>query len=117
MPPDDFILRLFFLVNYQGVATAIETNDIKVTVSDPPLSAWDPKLLFAQLIVGLLVTGIGYWISNAYVSPYFNDQPRPVQKEAVATKSGVAVGAKGYDESWIPQHHLNSNVKKSRKVK
>lgn len=109
---------MFFLVGYKGVSTVIETDVIKVTVSDPPVSAWDPKLLFVQLVVALSVMGVGYWISNTYITPYFEEQQLRGSKkdEKSTTKSGVAAGPKGYDESWIPPHHLNAN-KKTKKTK
>lgn len=114
LPPQDYDLQMGFLLSYQGVANTQFADVMKVTVSDPPVSAWDPKYLFVQAILGLSVMALGYWLSNTYVMPYFED---PKAKKETTTTSGVVPGEKGYDEAWIPKHHLQTGTKKTRKTK
>lgn len=119
LPPQDFDLAFSFLCAFEGGMSTFEAESIAITVSDPPISIWDPKFVIAQLILGLTVIGLGYWVANAFVFPYFEDTQKPAKKivvEAEPQTSGVVPNDKGYDEAWIPQHHLDSG-KKTRKTK
>lgn len=109
LPPDDFNLIISFFVGYQGEMIVIEADPIKVTISDPPVSFFDPKFLFVQLVLGLSVIGIGYALSNSYLIPYFESKKSDSSlKKQIVEKKSVNPGTKGYDESWIPSQHLAS---------
>lgn len=121
LPPQDFDLGISFLCAFEGGMSAFELDPIAVTVSDPPISFWDPKLILANLILALTVLSLGYVGSISFVIPYFEEKQKAaaVKKpvvEAEPQASGVVLNDKGYDESWIPQHHLNAD-KKTRKTK
>ena len=61
--------------------------------------------------------GAGYLLSHTYLMPYFEEQPKHVKKaEESSHNAGVVPNEKGYDEAWIPQHHL-AHAKKTRKTK
>lgn len=117
LPPEDFDLVLSFFVGHQNEMVIIKTDPIKVTVVDPPVSFFDPKFLFVQLILGLTVVAIGYFVSNTYLMPYLDTKKTAGPKAAVSEKKRVNVGDKGYDQSWIPSHHLqNASAAKAKKA-
>lgn len=116
LPPQDFDLEFYFLVGYEGISEYVSSDLYQVSVLDPPVSSWDPKFLFVQLIIGATVLVGTFWISNTYVIPfYLGDYLKDKSKDD--SKSGVVPNDKGYDESWIPPHHLKKTEKKIRKVK
>lgn len=119
LPPQDFDLVFTLLLAFEGGMSAFDVDPISVTVSDPPISILDPKLLLANLILCLTVIGVSYWGVTAFALPYFEEKKQAAPKKVVEAEpqaSGVVPGEKGYDESWIPQHHLNAG-KKPRKTK
>lgn len=121
LPPKDFDVAFNFLCAYEGGMSSFELDPIAVRVSDSPISILDPRFVIAQIILALTVIGLGYWVSNAFVLPYFEEQqksaPKKVVVEAEPQTSGVVVGEKGYDEAWIPQHHLTSGKKTKKTTK
>ncbi|KAF5096926.1 hypothetical protein D0Z00_002586 [Geotrichum galactomycetum] len=116
LPPTDFDLYFNFIVGYERQFSSVSIRPVSVTISDPPISAWDPKLLFVQVILGGAVMILGYYLSNTYILPYFVDPAESKKAAAVADKKASASKAKGYDESWIPKHHLTGGNKKTRKA-
>lgn len=112
LPPTDFDLYFNFIVGYEKQFSSVSINPVSVTISDPPISAWDPKLIFVQVILGGGVMILGYYLSNTYILPYFVD-PTDTKKVDADKKTPKA---QGYDESWIPKHHLTGGNKKSRKA-
>jgi len=85
--------------------------DSIVTIVEPEKSILDLKLMITYLIVSAILGGIIY---AAYVT--FIPQPKkPRRKQAApsdATASTATATGIGYQEEWIPEHHL----KKSKKV-
>ncbi|KAI9434210.1 hypothetical protein H4582DRAFT_1981305 [Lactarius indigo] len=98
-----------------------KTGDIKLSVSafdsivavvEPELSIFDLKLLSTYAIVLAILGGLGY---VTYLS--FAPQPKQKKKPQVITPAPVistATSAGGYQEEWIPEHHLRKG--KSRKA-
>jgi len=82
-----------------------------VTVVEPELSIFDFKLLSTYAMVLAILGGLGYVAYLSFV-------PQPKQKKTApipASESTVtATGAGGYQEEWIPEHHLRKA--KARKV-
>lgn len=116
LPPEDFDLIISFFVGYQGEMIVIEASPIKVTISDPPVNFFDPKFLFVQLVLGLTIAAIGFVLSSNFILPYFEKNLSSPKKPVVEKKS-VNTGNKGYDESWIPSHHLQSGAGKPKTKK
>jgi hypothetical protein len=116
LPPTDFDLYFNFIVGYERQFSSVSIRPISVTISDPPISAWDPKLLFVQAILGGAVMILGYYLSNTYILPYFVDPAESKKAAADAYKKASASKAQSYDESWIPKHHLTGSNKKTRKA-
>ncbi|VVT52935.1 uncharacterized protein SAPINGB_P003321 [Magnusiomyces paraingens] len=112
LPPEDFDLIISFFVGLQGEVVVIENKPLKVTISDAPVSFFDPKFLFVQLIFTLTIGAIGFAIYYFALVPYIEDSLNTSRKQNVSKKvsqekkKSVNPGNKGYDESWIPSHHL-----------
>lgn len=121
LPPTDFDLTLSFLLAFEGAMSTYTLEPIAVTVSDPSISILDPKLILATIILGLTVAGLGYFGVSQFLLPYLEEQKPVAKKQPVVVAEpeavGVVPGEKGYDESWIPQHHLAGGKKSVRKTK
>lgn len=119
LPPEDFDLILSFFVGHQGDVVIVENKPLKVTISDPPISFFDPKFLFIQLVFGLTIGAIGYAVVTLGLIPYLDQSPAASKKSTASSKKpipekkSVNPGEKGYDESWIPTQHLQQKSKKA----
>ncbi|KAH9029840.1 hypothetical protein EDB85DRAFT_1965041 [Lactarius pseudohatsudake] len=89
----------------------VSAFDSIVAVVEPELSIFDLKLLSTYAIVLAILGGLGY-------VTYLSFAPQPKQKKTqVITPAPVistATSAGGYQEEWIPEHHLRKG--KSRKA-
>ncbi|KAH9989023.1 hypothetical protein BJV77DRAFT_1019046 [Russula vinacea] len=83
-----------------------------VTVVEPELSIFDFKLLSTYVMVLAILGGLIY---VAYLS--FVPQTKPKKTTPITTSESTvtATGAGGYQEEWIPEHHLRKA--KARKVR
>ncbi|KAF5093545.1 hypothetical protein D0Z03_002370 [Geotrichum reessii] len=124
LPPHDFDLRFNFLVAFEGGVSVFEADPIKITVTDPEISVFDLRLIIAQALLVLTALGIGYIVYTLGLSPYLEERKAATgpssaeiekKQQQEQQTSGVIPNENGYDESWIPQHHLNAN-KKSKKT-
>lgn len=109
LPPLDFDLKMFLLGEYEEQVARIEVEPIAVSVEDPPISIFDPKLIFVQIILGLTLSGIVYVVGTTYLKPYLEPKKKAHTSSSEASSkkvSGVKPNEKGYDESWIPENHL-----------
>ncbi|KAF5101560.1 hypothetical protein D0Z00_000835 [Geotrichum galactomycetum] len=125
LPPHDFDLRFNFLVAFEGGVSDFEVDPVKVTVTDPEVSIFDARLIIAQALLALTAIGLGYAAYVLGLSPYLEDRKAAAgpsaaeieKKKQEQQTSGVVLNENGYDESWIPQHHLNSNKKTKKTTK
>jgi len=94
-----------------GERQKVAAFDSIVSVVEPELSVFDLKLLSTYAIVLAILGGLGY---VTYLS--FAPQPKPKKKTQVSTPvaTTTATLASGYQEEWIPEHHLRKG--KSRKT-
>jgi len=83
----------------------VSAYDSIVTIVEPEISIFDFKLVTTYLMVATIFGGLLYF---AYLS--FVPQPKKSRKKAPAPANnapvGTATGAGGYQEEWIPEHHL-----------
>ncbi|TFY60027.1 hypothetical protein EVG20_g7576 [Dentipellis fragilis] len=109
----DIKLNLYLQHLADGEKYRIPAHESIVTVVEPEFSIFDIKLLTTYATVAALLGGLGY-IAYATFAPA-SAKPKRVGKSTVSAPVGAvkATGAGGYQEEWIPEHHL----KKPRKGK
>jgi len=107
----DVKLSLWLEHLVDGERQKVSAFDSIVAVVEPELSIFDFKLLSTYAIVLAILGGLGY---VTYLS--FAPQPKQKKKPQVSTPvtTTTATLASGYQEEWIPEHHLRKN--KSRKA-
>jgi len=107
----DIKLSLWLEHVADGEREKISAFDSIVTVVEPELSMFDFKLLTSYGMVLAILGGLGY---VAYIS--FVPQPKQKKTAPVSAPetTATATGAGGYQEEWIPEHHLRKS--KARKV-
>ncbi|KAF7985686.1 hypothetical protein HWV62_2246 [Athelia sp. TMB] len=84
----------------------VTAYDSIVTVVELPVSILDFKLLTTYAIVTALLGGLAYL---AYAT--FFPQAKKPRKAAVSAPVGTvtATAAGGYQEEWIPEHHIKKS--------
>ncbi|KAI0077889.1 hypothetical protein K474DRAFT_1661119 [Panus rudis PR-1116 ss-1] len=108
----DIRLNLWLEHSVDGKTYRVTAYDSIVTVVEPEGSWFDPKLWITYLIVLGLFGGLGYYVYITFVP-----QPKKRKTPAVSAPVGTvtATGAGGYQEEWIPEHHLKKP--KARRTK
>lgn len=113
LPPAEFLLSFVLYVQYQEEIVSLKLAPLHISVSDPAISNWDPKLILVQLILGATAGGVGYLLSTKLLVPYLDskiggkNRAAKVKKNSEPAAAGVKKSnGKTYDESWIPEHHL-----------
>ncbi|KAF9466541.1 hypothetical protein BDZ94DRAFT_1157880, partial [Collybia nuda] len=104
--PGDLRLNVWVEHSTDESKYRVSAYDSVVTVVEPNLSIFDFKLVSTYLMVAALLGGLSYF---AYLT--FVPQPKKRSKKttpAVSAPVGAvtATGAGGYQEEWIPEHHL-----------
>jgi len=107
----DVKLSLWLEHLVDGERQKVSAFDSIVAVVEPELSIFDFKLLSTYAIVLAILGGLGY-------VTYLSFAPQPKQKKKLQVSTPVttttATLASGYQEEWIPEHHLRKD--KSRKA-
>ncbi|THH27410.1 hypothetical protein EUX98_g6773 [Antrodiella citrinella] len=112
--PGDVRLNLWLEHTADGQKYRVTAYDSVVTVVEPEGSIFDIKLWITYLIVLGLVGAAGYY---TYLT-LFPEQAKKIRKApAVSAPVGpvTATGAGGYQEEWIPEHHLKKPKAKKTK--
>ncbi|KAI0749506.1 hypothetical protein C8Q80DRAFT_1218660 [Daedaleopsis nitida] len=109
--PGEYKLNIWVEHMAEGLNHRITAYDSIITVVEPEGSFFDFKLLSTYLIVTGLLGGLGYYV-------YLTLAPQPKKRKTAPQVSApvgtvTATGAGGYQEEWIPEHHL----KKTKKAK
>ncbi|KDQ53192.1 hypothetical protein JAAARDRAFT_72701 [Jaapia argillacea MUCL 33604] len=84
--------------------------DSIITVVEPELSVFDFKLISTYLMLIAILGGLSYVAYQTFApAPKKSRKPKPAQVSAPVTVT--ATGAGGYQEEWIPEHHLKKAAK------
>jgi len=109
--PGDHRLNIWLEHSSEDGAYKVEAYDSIITVVDPEFSIFDLKLLSTYAIVAALLGGMLYYAYDTFV-PYAK-KPRAKKTPSVTVSAPVgtvtATGAGGYQEEWIPEHHLRKS--------
>jgi len=133
MQPEDLRLQLIAVVaDSKGTVYQVQAFNETVTVVEAPTSFFDPQIIFLYLVLLSAFTGTLYFVYKTWIETLFPQTKRGGKggerarrslagtKKAVPTDEQLSViGADGpavanndlaekaYDESWIPDHHIN----------
>lgn len=110
--PGDVRLNLWLDSAVDETVYRVTAFDSVVTIVEPEKSLFDLKLLITYLIVTGLLGGAVYAAYITFVPQSKKPRRKPAVVSDVNTSTATATGAGGYQEEWIPEHHL----KKSKKV-
>ena len=96
----------------------IMAYDSIVTIVEPEASWFDFKLISTYLIVAGLLGGGAYYAYLAYAPQPKKQRKRVNAAPEVSAPVGTvtATGAGGYQEEWIPEHHLKKGKGKKAGV-
>jgi len=107
----DIKLRVWLEHAIDGEREKISAFDSIVTVVEPELSIFDFKLLSTYAMVLAILGGLGY---VAYLSFVPQTKQKKTATISAPESTATTTGAGGYQEEWIPEHHLRKT--KARKV-
>ncbi|KAG2058504.1 hypothetical protein BDR06DRAFT_950332 [Suillus hirtellus] len=112
--PGDLRLNIWLEHTVDDDKYRVTAYDSVVTIVEPEPSWLDLKLLSTYLIVLAAFAGVTYTAYNAYVPSQKPKRKRPTQVSAPIGPV-TASGSSGYQEEWIPEHHLKKTKAKKTK--
>ncbi|KAF9000621.1 hypothetical protein BDQ17DRAFT_1359240 [Cyathus striatus] len=94
----------------------VNAFDSIVTVVEPAVSIFDLKLLSTYLIVAGILGGLVYLAYLSFVPQSKKTRSKKATVPSVSSPIGsvTATGAGGYQEEWIPEHHLRKTKSKKQ---
>ncbi|KAF8920199.1 hypothetical protein CPB85DRAFT_616851 [Mucidula mucida] len=106
--PGDLRLNIWMEHESEGEKYVVSAYDSIITIVEPELSIFDFKMITTYLMVLAIFGGIGY---ISYIS--FVPQSKKAKRADVSAPVGTvtATGAGGYQEEWIPDHHIRKSKK------
>ncbi|RVD84586.1 uncharacterized protein DFL_006327 [Arthrobotrys flagrans] len=112
MHAQDVVLELgvLFSVEKHGKAVQYTAFNSTISVAEPPTSLLDPQILFLYVFILGLVSAGGYVAYQTWVVPMLPKPKRVRPAAPVEVKTTSADVKTGFDESWIPEHHLKRPV-------
>ncbi|KAG0708182.1 hypothetical protein DFH29DRAFT_522753 [Suillus ampliporus] len=108
--PGDLRLNIWLEHTVDDDEYRVTAYDSVVTIVEPEPSWFDFKLLSTYLIVFAAFVGLSYTAYNAYVPPSKPKRKRPTEVGA-PVGTVTASGPSGYQQEWIPEHHLKKTSK------
>ncbi|KIJ52537.1 hypothetical protein M422DRAFT_58680 [Sphaerobolus stellatus SS14] len=116
--PGDYNLRVWVDHTIDQNIYRVFAYDGVVTVVEPESSLFDFKMLTTYLITALVLSGVGYYAALSFFpslsKPKRKRTVKPSEAEITAPIGTVKASGVGYQEEWIPEHHLKP-VRKGKK--
>lgn len=126
MMPQDIKLQLLAVIsNSEDQVFQIEAHSGVASIVEAPTSFLDPQIIFLYLFLAGIFGGTLYFVYKTWFEAFFPKTRRTTKgtkkvKKVDVTEplsgnesTGAATGTdKDYDESWIPNHHINRPVAK-----
>ncbi|GKT49339.1 increased recombination centers protein 22 [Colletotrichum spaethianum] len=126
--PQDVLLQLIAVVsNAKGDVFQVQAYNSTASIVEPPTSIFDPQIslsIFLYLFLSGAFAGTLYFVYKTWIEALFpqakkaksSKKARTVSVTVPLADSDAAAEAtstgKSYDESWIPEHHINRPVAK-----
>jgi len=113
--PGDLRLNIWLDHSLDDQKYRVMAYDSIVTIVEPETSWFDYKLISTYLFVLAFLASASYYIYLSYFPTPKARKPKRTRPEVSAPVGTVtATGAGGYQEEWIPEHHLKKpKVKKT----
>ncbi|KAK6205144.1 uncharacterized protein RJT21DRAFT_137562 [Scheffersomyces amazonensis] len=113
--PGNYVINPQLYVAIDEQVRLIPIRGQVVTVTDFPISFFNPQLLFLELILIASFGGLIYFGYESYGKQYFaGTSPVAAAKIKKASSPSISTGAAKLDESWLPESHLKQ--KKAKKA-
>jgi len=101
--PGDIRLNVWLEHTVDDEKWRVTAYDSIVTVVEPEVSIYDFKLVSTYLVVAAFLSGLTYVAYLTFV-PHSKKPRKAAARAPVST--AVAAPSSGYQEEWIPEHHL-----------
>ncbi|KAK3940755.1 putative x-pro dipeptidyl-peptidase protein [Diplogelasinospora grovesii] len=130
MPQDVVVELLAVLRNPAGQIIQVNVHEGTASIVEPPTSIFDPQIIFLYLFLSGIFGATLYFVYKTWIEALFPQARRTTGKSKKVVKRVEVVseplsgnesagatatsvdGGKDYDESWIPNHHINRPVAK-----
>ncbi|KAF8896207.1 hypothetical protein BD779DRAFT_1494518 [Infundibulicybe gibba] len=110
--PGDIRLNVWLDHSDGDAKYRVSAYDSVVTIVEPEVSILDFKMLTTYLVVSAILGGLGYFAYLSFVPQTKGRAKKPTSAPISAPVGSVtATGAGGYQEEWIPEHHLRKSAK------
>jgi len=109
--PGDLRLNVWLEHSSHDIAYRVSAYDSIVTVVEPEVSIFDLKLITTYLMVTAIFGGLLYIAYLNFVPQSKKSRSKRSVSSTTSTPvaSTTATSAGGYQEEWIPEHHLKKS--------
>jgi len=104
--PGDHRLNIWVECDTEGEMQKVEAYESIITIVEPALSIFDFKLLSTYAIVAAFLGGLSYLAYSTFVPQTKRSRSKKTPVSVSSSSGATATGAGGYQEEWIPEHHL-----------
>lgn len=125
LAPGSYVLSPAVYVTYDEQFMMLTTSTKLINIKDTKISFFNPKLIFAELILGSTVLFVLYSIFQSYGNHYLagvlppsllpNDKKTSKKASSKATSSAVSESSASDIEQWLPDTHKKISKRNSRK--